>query len=79
MCLSEDVGGWQICDEALLIEKYLSVNINMLCGYAESFSEKSQVQSRIATSIQREASVRPGAAISTCHVWKTQVQVPPGI
>lgn len=79
MCLSEDIGGWQIFGEALFIEKYLSVNMKNALWYAKSFSEKCQVQSRISTSVRKKANVRPGAGISTCHMWKTQVQVPPGI
>lgn len=75
MCLSEDIKGWQTCDEALFIEKYLSVDMKN----AKSFSEKSQVQNRIDTSVQKKASGRPEPGISTCHMWKSQVQVPPGI
>lgn len=75
MCVSEGIRGWQICDEALFAEKYLSVDTKN----AKSFSEKSQVQNRIDTSVQKEASGRPRAGISTCHMWKIQVQVPPGI
>lgn len=37
----------------------------MLCGYAKSLNEKSQVQNRIATSVQKEAHERPEGGVST--------------
>lgn len=79
MCFSEGMGGWQICDEAMFIKIYLSVNMKNALWVCKIFQGKSQVQNRIAISVLKEASVGPGAGISACHMWETQVHVPPGI